>query len=689
MFLGGCPCCGGGTSKDEECCNCSIEMLQRDYWASLSGDYGEPGVVFDSTNFFEASVDVGWGNEVVWSGVLSKDLVHDEGFPDSYFFTRQPTSGVYNYTFDPSGGPQEMLYEEPIQLRFVALDQGSLEFRWGPMYALIYFGCNFDSGISVGLKDRFVGVRQEIVTPDTGGSCPLGIRKSHSNISGTDKQGNFLTDSNCGIADDFDIYRTLYTAESCGLGVVSKVFLETQKHGTEGDRPCPGPFPSDPYTIPQQYIKVTLTVKDKRLGAISPCYTSDPNDPDALDDGSTTGLCNGRVDSSGDDFCSIRRECECPASPPSSTDLYGKDALFLPGETTICKCCCFLSNANTATLDCAYLINEANATFQDGSLFDGLKALVFVTDGTDPNFGDEMRVIAMLAERNFGFTITRLYQDNKGYSFVEGEYIPSHCGDVYEDAYFSAYSCTTKNYLQRSTFTAYTPPVYRSQPFNSSGSQSFEEWKKEQTELALMASCNSPEWDWNFYIDEFAEINEYGNELPFKLTWIAGYSEGEGKTFSETFQTTDGPLKITGTCEITQTFDDECGYAGDCEFPTQTADTIVLPVTDEDCCTRGGGTFTPNPGGRTMSTTTKTTGGPGTELSRLLKMIGINAKEKGCGCRSHAKRMDREGPQWCRDNIETILGWLQTEAKKRQLPFVKAAAKQVVLLAIRRADIRK
>ena len=83
---------------------------------------------------------------------------------------------------------------------------------------------------------------------------------------------------------------------------------------------------------------------------------------------------------------------------------------------------------------------------------------------------------------------------------------------------------------------------------------------------------------------------------------------------------------------------------------------------------------------------TTTTGGPGTELSKLLKMIGINAKEKGCGCKSHAKRMDREGPQWCRDNIEKVLGWLQTEAKKRKLPFVKAAAKQVVLLAIRRAE---
>ena len=85
-----------------------------------------------------------------------------------------------------------------------------------------------------------------------------------------------------------------------------------------------------------------------------------------------------------------------------------------------------------------------------------------------------------------------------------------------------------------------------------------------------------------------------------------------------------------------------------------------------------------------MPTTTTTK--PGTELAALLKTIGIDAKEKGCQCKSHAKRMDREGPQWCRDNIETILGWLQTEAKKRKLPFIKAAAKQVVLLAIRRSE---
>ena len=106
-------------------------------------------------------------------------------------------------------------------------------------------------------------------------------------------------------------------------------------------------------------------------------------------------------------------------------------------------------------------------------------------------------------------------------------------------------------------------------------------------------------------------------------------------------------------------------------------------ATEEECNDNCCDTPPCTPGGRTMPTTTT---GPGTELAGLLKMIGISPKEKGCQCKSHAKRMDREGPQWCRENIETILGWLQTESKKRKLPFVKQVAKQVVLLAIRRAE---
>ena len=88
-------------------------------------------------------------------------------------------------------------------------------------------------------------------------------------------------------------------------------------------------------------------------------------------------------------------------------------------------------------------------------------------------------------------------------------------------------------------------------------------------------------------------------------------------------------------------------------------------------------------GGRNM--TTKTTG-PGTQLANLLKWFGIKAKEKGCGCKSFQKKMDKGGPQWCRDHKEEILDHLAKEAAKRKLPFVRLAAEKLVDLAIRRAE---
>ena len=93
-------------------------------------------------------------------------------------------------------------------------------------------------------------------------------------------------------------------------------------------------------------------------------------------------------------------------------------------------------------------------------------------------------------------------------------------------------------------------------------------------------------------------------------------------------------------------------------------------------------TTTP-PGGRTMTTTT---GGPGTELKKLLGSFGIRSKEKGCGCRSYQKKMDKGGPQWCRDHKQEIIDHLAKEAKKRKLPFIRLAAEKLVELAIRRAE---
>jgi len=79
--------------------------------------------------------------------------------------------------------------------------------------------------------------------------------------------------------------------------------------------------------------------------------------------------------------------------------------------------------------------------------------------------------------------------------------------------------------------------------------------------------------------------------------------------------------------------------------------------------------------------------GPGTELKKLLSGIGIKVNS-GCKCADRARHMDfmeAKEPGWAERNIENILDWMQEEAKKRKLPFVRAGAKVLVKLAIRRA----
>lgn len=76
--------------------------------------------------------------------------------------------------------------------------------------------------------------------------------------------------------------------------------------------------------------------------------------------------------------------------------------------------------------------------------------------------------------------------------------------------------------------------------------------------------------------------------------------------------------------------------------------------------------------------------GPGTELKKLLKLIGITASPT-CNCNQRAAMMDAMGPEWCENNIETILDWLKEEAAKRKSPFIKAGAKLIVKRAIKRS----
>ena len=76
--------------------------------------------------------------------------------------------------------------------------------------------------------------------------------------------------------------------------------------------------------------------------------------------------------------------------------------------------------------------------------------------------------------------------------------------------------------------------------------------------------------------------------------------------------------------------------------------------------------------------------GPGTELKKLLRLVGITATPT-CPCNARAAQMDRWGADECESRQDEIVGWLREEAGRRRLPFVEMLAKKVVALAIRRA----
>ncbi len=80
--------------------------------------------------------------------------------------------------------------------------------------------------------------------------------------------------------------------------------------------------------------------------------------------------------------------------------------------------------------------------------------------------------------------------------------------------------------------------------------------------------------------------------------------------------------------------------------------------------------------------------GPGTQLKGLLAGYGF-AITDDCHCVEHAREMNRRGNQWCRANLDTIVGWLEEEARRRPLAkfvFSRLAARRLVLQAIRNAE---
>jgi hypothetical protein len=77
------------------------------------------------------------------------------------------------------------------------------------------------------------------------------------------------------------------------------------------------------------------------------------------------------------------------------------------------------------------------------------------------------------------------------------------------------------------------------------------------------------------------------------------------------------------------------------------------------------------------------TSGPGTELSKLLKRLGISPTPT-CACRAKAAQMDAWGPEECSkpERIDEVVQVMREEAAARGLPFVDLAGRLLVKRAI-------
>ena len=68
----------------------------------------------------------------------------------------------------------------------------------------------------------------------------------------------------------------------------------------------------------------------------------------------------------------------------------------------------------------------------------------------------------------------------------------------------------------------------------------------------------------------------------------------------------------------------------------------------------------------------------------MIKSVGIQMTDS-CSCKKHALEMNEKGNDWCEQNIDTVVGWLRDEAKRRNLPFLDAIGKLLVGRAIKKS----
>src|SRR5687768_14019862 len=69
--------------------------------------------------------------------------------------------------------------------------------------------------------------------------------------------------------------------------------------------------------------------------------------------------------------------------------------------------------------------------------------------------------------------------------------------------------------------------------------------------------------------------------------------------------------------------------------------------------------------------------GPGTHLTLLMKEIDA-VPTTGCKCFERAREMDQRGVEWCRENKETIRGWLGEALKEVKWLWLVSAGMQLI-----------
>jgi hypothetical protein len=90
------------------------------------------------------------------------------------------------------------------------------------------------------------------------------------------------------------------------------------------------------------------------------------------------------------------------------------------------------------------------------------------------------------------------------------------------------------------------------------------------------------------------------------------------------------------------------------------------------------------PAKRTVKQTANAAG-PGTELQRLIFQVTKLMPLITCNCGSRIAQMNAWGPDGCLENVEIIVGWLQSEAKKHKMVAPEFAVRRMIKLAIARA----